>query len=64
MLVKQNIGVSWVPLWAGLERFSTRRKIMPVDDGGFTRAIVMLTKANNQRPNMMEALLQALCCSQ
>jgi DNA-binding transcriptional LysR family regulator len=60
MLVEQKVGVSLVPLWAGLERFAKQCTITPVDGDEFTREIVLLTKADTQRPQMMAALLQAL----
>ncbi len=60
MLVADNVGVSLVPHWTGLERIATQCAITPVGDDKFSRELVLMTTGIHQRPHVMAALLQAL----
>ena len=60
MLVADNVGVSLVPHWTGLERIATQCAITPVGDDKFSRELVLMTTGIHQRPHVMTALLQAL----
>ncbi len=60
MLVEGGMGVSLVPRWNGLERLVTRSVVTPIADSRYDRRIVLLSHAQNDRPNMLEALKDVL----
>ena len=60
MLVEDNVGVSLVPHWAGLERIATHCAITPVGGDEFSRELVLMTTSTHRRPRVMAALLETL----
>lgn len=60
MLVADNVGVSLVPHWTGLERIATHCAITPVGDEEFSRELVLMTAGIHLRPHLMDALVKAL----
>lgn len=59
MLVADDVGVSLVPLWSGLERLTENFTVTPVGEG-YDREIVLVTRVQTERPKMIAALLRAL----
>jgi len=60
MLVADEVGVSLVPRWTGLERLAHDCVMTPVTDPRFDREIVLITHVQSQRPKMDAVFLAAL----
>ncbi|OKA29159.1 LysR family transcriptional regulator [Pseudomonas versuta] len=59
MLVADDVGVSLVPSWSGLDSLSDNFTLTPVGTG-YDREIVLVTRVQTERPQMIAALVQAL----
>jgi DNA-binding transcriptional LysR family regulator len=60
LLVADDVGVSLVPRWVGLERLAQGCVMTPVAGTGFDREILLLSHVQSQRPKMDAAFLAAL----
>ncbi|MFT7671634.1 MAG: DNA-binding transcriptional LysR family regulator [Gammaproteobacteria bacterium] len=59
-LVKQNMGVSLVPLWSGLDTLDTDLKTTEINNSLYHRNIILVTPATSKRPRIVSALLASL----
>ena len=60
MLVEDDVGVSLVPHWPGLERMARHCRLTPIAGARYHREVVVLSKVAADRPAMVGALIQAL----
>lgn len=60
MLVADDVGVSLVPHWPGLEKLAHDCVITSIPDPGYARKLVLLSKLQHPRPSILELLSQAL----
>lgn len=60
MLVADDVGVSLVPHWPGLERMAKNCRLTEIADARYQREVVVLSKVEPDRPAMVRALVQAL----
>jgi len=60
MLVNEEVGVSLVPSFLGLERFAGDCAITRVGNDSFSREIIFVSATKSDRPHMVNALLNAL----
>ncbi|WP_109476112.1 LysR substrate-binding domain-containing protein [Paraburkholderia sp. C35] len=60
MLVADGMGVSLVPQWSGIERFTADCRMTPLPGEMWQRQIVLLSNVGMDRPNMMRVLADAL----
>lgn len=60
MMVAEGAGISLIPRWKGLEHFSSRCVITPVNDSAYDREIVLLTPVQSPRSSMDAALMSVL----
>jgi DNA-binding transcriptional LysR family regulator len=60
MLVCEDVGVSLIPRYQGLERWASDCVATPISDTTFARDIVLLTAVKSDRPHMLAAWLKAL----
>jgi DNA-binding transcriptional LysR family regulator len=63
MLVHDDVGVSLVPNWPTLERLAESCYLTPIEDERYYREVIMISKLQTTRPNMIAALTQALMMS-
>lgn len=59
MLVADDVGVSLVPHWPGLEKLAHECVITRIPDPGYARKLVLLSKLQHPRPSILELLSQA-----
>lgn len=60
MLVAEGLGVSLVPYWSGFERWSHKCVVSRLDSDRYDREIALISHAQTDRPNMLNALCKAL----
>ncbi|MFZ6874621.1 LysR substrate-binding domain-containing protein [Undibacterium sp. Di27W] len=60
MLVADDVGVSLVPHWSGLEKLAQDCILTPISDPGYARDLVLMSKLQHPRPSMLTLLSQAL----
>ncbi|MFZ3002157.1 MAG: LysR family transcriptional regulator [Undibacterium umbellatum] len=60
MLVADDVGVSLVPHWPGLEKLAQDCVITRIPDPGYARKLVLLSKLQHPRPSILGLLSQAL----
>ena len=60
LLTAQGLGVSLVPCWSGIERWTGSCVLEPAGDERYDREIVLLSHARGPRLRMVEVLRQAL----
>ena len=60
LLTAQGLGVSLVPCWSGIERWTDSCVVDPVCDERYDRRIMLISHAQGPRVRMVEALKQAL----
>lgn len=60
LLTAEGLGVSLVPCWSGIERWTGSCVVEPVGDERYDRRIVLLSHAQGPRRRMVGALQQAL----
>ena len=60
LLTSQGLGVSLVPCWSGIERWTESCVVEDVGDERYDRKIVLISHAQGARVRMVEALKQAL----
>lgn len=63
MLVAEGLGVSLVPYWSGFEQWRQQCTVSRVKSARYDRDIVLISPVQTDRPNMMNALHQALSAS-
>ncbi|AKS05332.1 LysR substrate-binding domain-containing protein [Pseudomonas trivialis] len=63
MLVAEGLGVSLVPYWSGFEQWRQQCTVSRVTSARYDRDIVLVSPVQTDRPNMMNALHQALSAS-
>lgn len=60
MLVADDVGISLVPHWPGLEKLAHDCVITRIPDPGYARKLVLLSKLQHPRPSILGLLSQAL----
>lgn len=60
LLTSQGLGVSLVPCWSGIERWTESCVVEDVGDERYDRKIVLISHAQGARVRMVDALKQAL----
>lgn len=60
MLVADDVGISLVPHWSGLERLARHCVLTPIPNQAYARELILLSKIQHTRPTMLTLLLQAL----
>ena len=60
LLVDKDVGVSLIPEYAGLSRWSEHCAITPIRGGRFAREIAFATLAPSESPRLVEVLLEVL----
>ena len=60
LLAAEGLGVSLVPCWSGIERWTGSCVVEPVGDARYDREIVLISHARGPRQRMVKALQQAL----
>ncbi|MDE2428337.1 MAG: LysR family transcriptional regulator, partial [Burkholderiales bacterium] len=60
MLVADEVGISLVPHWPGLEKLAPTCTLLLVAPEQYQREIILLGPRQATRPAMIQALLQAL----
>jgi len=60
LLTSEGLGVSLVPCWSGIERWTGSCVVEPVGDERYDRRIVLISHTHGARTRMVEALRQAL----
>ncbi len=60
MLVADDVGVSLIPHWSGLEKLARHSVLTPIPKPGYARKLVLLSKTQHPRPAMLDLLLQSL----
>jgi len=63
MLVVDDVGVSLVPHWPSLERLALSCCLTPIEDERYHREVILISKLQTTRPNMIAALTHALMAS-
>ena len=62
-LVQQQMGVSLVPYWAGLDLNNSGLDAKVINAENYGRKVVLVSLRNGPRPNIVEALCDALKAS-
>lgn len=60
MLVADDVGVSLIPHWSGLEQLARHCALTSIPDPAYARELVLLRKTLHSRPAMLDLLAQAL----
>ncbi|MFZ6732106.1 LysR family transcriptional regulator [Undibacterium sp. Ji42W] len=60
MLVADDVGVSLVPHWSGLEKLARHCVLTPISSRAYARELVLLSKMQHPRPAMLELLVRSL----
>ncbi|VVM51074.1 hypothetical protein PS645_00754 [Pseudomonas fluorescens] len=60
MLVTEGLGVSLVPYWSGFEHWGHKCAVKRVGNRRYDREIALISHVQTDRPNMMNALCNAL----
>lgn len=60
ILVSQNIGVSLVPNWVGIENHSHHLTTIKINEEKYNRKIILLISSHTHRPKIINALMDAL----
>lgn len=60
LLVADGMGVSLVPQWPGIERFSADCRLLPISGAAYARQMVLASPAAPDFPRLLELLQQAL----
>ena len=60
MMVKNKMGVSFTPIWKGLEVFSNDIKIIPIDNTRFARQIKFISHRQVGKDKLLSTFLQPL----
>jgi len=60
MLVEDDVGVSLIPHWSGLEKLARHCTLSQINNPAYARELVLLCKAQHPRPAMLHLLVQSL----
>ena len=59
-LVSEEVGVSMVPIWAGLEQFDETITTLPIPDKKYHRKMVLMSAYHPRQPRLLELFMKHL----